>query len=135
MTLYVSSYGSNEIRKYSTADGSFLGLAAGNPLIGPVGHLVLPDTNTMLVTGWQSNTIYKFDATSGASLGVFNSGPPLNRPNNLAILNIPEPASATLSLASLALILGYTRRRQEGVTSKGTRGTIHGRQKRRLQNA
>lgn len=104
LTLYVSSYGTNEVRKYSMTDGSFLGLAAGAPLIGPVGQLVLPGGQDLLVTGWQSNTIYKFDASTGVSKGIFTTGEFLNRPNNLALLNIPEPSRIAL-IASGALFL------------------------------
>lgn len=135
-TLFVSSYGSNEVRTYDVNSGSFLGLAAGNPLIGPVGQLLLPGTNTMLVTGWQSNTIYKFDATSGASQGVFASGSPLARPNNLTILNIPEPVTVGYVGSMFAIVLGYTRVRCGGHTGNA-RSDSHGDfgKKRRLQNA
>jgi WD40 repeat protein len=119
-TLFVSSYGTNEVRSYDANTGSFIGVAAGSPLIGPVGQLVLPGTNTMIVSGWQSNTIYKFDANSGTYQGVFNSGSPLARPNNLTILNVPEPGCAMLTISSFAVLFGYTRRRR-GLTT-GTRG-------------
>ena len=92
-TLYISSYNSNEVRKYDVSTGSFLGLAAGSPLVGPVGQLVLPNGTEMLVTGWQSNTIFKFSADGNNTyLGTFTTGGTLSRPNNIALLNIPEPA-------------------------------------------
>jgi hypothetical protein len=108
-TLFVSSYGSNEVRTYDANTGTFLGLAAGNPLVGPVGQLVLPGTSTMLVTGWQSNTIYKFGANGGTFQGVFSTGSPLARPNNLALLNIPEPIMLNI-LPLVMLIFGRTTR-------------------------
>jgi WD40 repeat protein len=133
-TLFVSSYGTNEVREYRVSDGAFLGLAAGSPLIGPVGQLVLPGTNTMLVSGWQSNTIYKYDVNSGTYLGVFNSGSPLNRPNNLTILNIPEPATAGLICSVLMVAFGYTRVRGK---PRECEEQSHGRfgKERRLQDA
>ncbi|CAN5475436.1 hypothetical protein BH09PLA1_BH09PLA1_05980 [soil metagenome] len=105
-TLYVSSYSTNEVRTYDVATGAFLGLAAGSPLIGPVGQLLLPGGTDLLVAGWQSNTIYKFDANTGASKGIFTTGGFLNRPNNLTILNIPEPpfASVALTIGALPII-------------------------------
>ena len=109
-TLYVSSYGTNQVRTYNVSDGAFLGLAAGAPLVGPVGQLVLPGGQDLLVTGWQSNTIFRFDANTGVSKGVFTSGGFLNRPNNLALLNIPEPTGA--SMFSLALVARVVARRR-----------------------
>lgn len=100
-TLFVSSYGTNEVRKYDANTGTFLGLAASSPLNGPVGHVVLPGGTEMLVTGWQANTIYRFSATSNSFLGTFTTGAPLSRPNNLTLLTIPEPAGA-ISIALLS---------------------------------
>jgi DNA-binding beta-propeller fold protein YncE len=111
-TLFVSSYGTNEVRKYSTTTGAFLGLAASTPLVGPVGQLVLPNGQDMLVTGWQANTIYKFDATTGASKGIFTTGGSLNHPNNLALLNIPEPCGIALTTSGVALLIRRRRCRR-----------------------
>jgi hypothetical protein len=110
-TLFVSSSGTNEVRKYNATTGAFIGLAAGSPRVGPVGQLVLPNGPEMLVTGWQSNTIFKFAADgSNTYLGAFTTGGTLNRPNNLALLTVPEPASCALILSALPFVLRYTAR-------------------------
>ena len=126
---FVSSYGTNEVRKYDANTGTFLGLAASSPINGPVGHVVLPGGTEMLVTGWQANTIYRFSATSNTFIGTFTTGAPLSRPNNLALLTIPEPTSAIALalLSSFALVLRYTPRRDTRGGNQGTRGTNDGR--------
>lgn len=90
-TLFVSSFGSNEIRTYAVATGQYLGNLAAAPLNGPVGQLVLPD-GSVLVSSWNDSSIYRFSG-NGQYLGVFASGGNLDHPNNMALVRIPEPAA------------------------------------------
>ena len=69
---------------------------------GPVGQLEMPD-GTLLVSSWNNSLIFRYDAATGALLGTFNQGGPLNHPNNMALLNIPEP-TGLVALASLLLV-------------------------------
>jgi sugar lactone lactonase YvrE len=104
--LFVSSFGTNSIRKYSVETGAFLGDFATGPLRGPVGQLVMPD-GTLLVSSWNNSQIYRLDLQSGALIGTFASGGAgtvLDHPNNMAIL-VPEPGTvAIVACAAMALV-------------------------------
>ncbi len=103
--IFVSSFGTHEIREYDVATGAFLrNFISGAPLNGPVGQLEMPD-GSLLVSSWNNSAILRYDADTGAPLGTFTQGGPVNHPNNMAILNIPEPASALGLLGALAALL------------------------------
>jgi len=98
-TLFVSSYGTNEIRKYTA--GGFVGTFAPSPLSGPVGQLVLPNGD-VVVSSWNNSALLRFDGTGDHYLGVFSAADGLDHPNNLALLNVPEP-SAAAAVATFAV--------------------------------
>ena len=107
--IFVSSFGSNQVREYDVASGAFIrNFISGAPMNGPVGQLEMPD-GTLLVSSWNNSLIFRYDAATGALLGTFNQGGPLNHPNNMALLNIPEPGGL-VGLASLLLVAVRGRR-------------------------
>ena len=110
--IFVSSFGTHEIREYDVASGAFIrNFIAGAPLSGPVGQLEMPD-GSLLVSSWNNDSILRYDAATGAPLGTFTQGGPLSRPNNISILNIPEPASA-VALVALPLLTSRANRRKD----------------------
>jgi len=110
--IFVSSFGSNQVREYDVATGAFVrNFINGAPMNGPVGQLVAPD-GTLLVSSWNNSSIFRYDAQTGALLGTFTQGGPLNHPNNMAILNVPEPAGLAVVLSlSFACASARWRRR------------------------
>ena len=106
--IFVSSFGTNQVREYDVASGAFIrNLLGGAPLNGPVGQLVLPD-GSLLVSSWNNNSIFRYDRETGALIGPFTQGGGgLNHPNNMALL-IPEPGMCGCVLA-LACFLARLR--------------------------
>ena len=108
-TLFVSSFGTSEVRKYSMPGGAYLGNFASAPLNGSVGQVVMPNGAEVLVSSWNNSAIYRFGADSGAFLGTFTSGGPLNHPNNLAILTVPEPGSIGAAATGVLMLIARAR--------------------------
>jgi outer membrane protein assembly factor BamB len=107
--IFVSSFNSNQVREYDVATGAFIrNFIAGAPLAGPVGQLVMPD-GSLLVSSWNNDSIFRYDAVTGALLGTFAQGGALNNPNNMAILNIPEPAGMIVWVLAIACLLARCR--------------------------
>jgi DNA-binding beta-propeller fold protein YncE len=115
-TIFVSSFGTNSIRKYDKDTGAYLGDFASGPLRGPVGQLPLPD-GSLLVSSWNNSTIYRFDLESGELIGTFTAGGGgLNRPNNMTLL-VPEPSSM---LVAIGLAVAALRRRRAEPRTEST---------------
>jgi DNA-binding beta-propeller fold protein YncE len=100
-TLVVSSYGTSQVRKYSATTGAFIGTFAASPLNGPVGQLVLPNGD-VIVSSWNNSSLLRFNNSGDQYLGIFSQGDGLDHPNNLVLLNVPEPSV----LAALGVIAG-----------------------------
>jgi hypothetical protein len=70
----------------------------------------------VLVSSWNNSALLRFDNTGNQYLGVFSSADGLDHPNNLVLLNVPEPGAAML-LLGVAVILArglHNPRKREG---------------------
>src|SRR5689334_4629770 len=70
--LYVTSYDTNQIKKFDPASGAFLGNIGGPELVHPVA--ITPGTGgDLFVVSDGDNNIRRYDGSSGAYKGVFVS--------------------------------------------------------------
>jgi sugar lactone lactonase YvrE len=99
-SMYVASAWSNEVLRFDTSTGAFLGAfvtAGSGGINAPVGLAFGPDGN-LYVSGWGSNNVVRYDGTSGAPLGTYV-------PSGSGGLNLPEglsfdPSGSYLYVAS-----------------------------------
>jgi DNA-binding beta-propeller fold protein YncE len=74
--LYVASFGSNQVLKYSGTDGAPLGAfvtAGSGGLIQPLGLVFSPWTGELLVGSSATGQVLKYDGNTGASRGLFGA--------------------------------------------------------------
>jgi WD40 repeat protein len=81
-SLYVTSYDTNQIKKYDPATGSFLANIGGAELAHPIA-VTMGTGGDLFVLGDGSNNVYRYDATTGAYKGVFATGAGLSNPQDL----------------------------------------------------
>src|SRR4051812_12027874 len=78
--LYVTSYDTNQIKKFDPATGAFLGNIGGAELVHPIA--ITPGTGgDLIVVADGDNNIRRYDGTTGAYKGVFATG--LSGPQDL----------------------------------------------------
>jgi hypothetical protein len=78
--LYVTSYDTNQIKKFDPATGAFLGNIGGAELVHPLA-ISAGTGGDLFVIGDGGTTVQRYDAASGAYKGVFATG--LSLPQDL----------------------------------------------------
>jgi streptogramin lyase len=83
LSLYVSSFGSNDVKRFDGTAGAPVGtFASGGGLGSPVGLAFGPDGN-LYVSSPASNSVLRFNGTTGAFIDTFASGGNLSNPQGL----------------------------------------------------
>jgi streptogramin lyase len=82
-SLYVSSFNTNEVKRYNAATGAFVSdFASGGGLGLPAGLTFGPDGD-LYVSSPASNNVLRYDGATGALIGAFASGGGMNNPQGL----------------------------------------------------
>lgn len=107
--LYVASEGAGGVARYDASSGTFLGylIPAGSSHWG-----MTIDGGVLYVSNVTSGEIRKYDTATDAYLGSFISTGP--GAADLLAMPVPEPASAAMVLAGLALVV----RRRRGSNTR-----------------
>ncbi len=80
--LFVTSYNTNQIKKYDPSTGSFLGNIGGAELVNPLSIAASPGGD-LFVIGDGDTRVLRYDGSTGAYKGVFATG--LSLPEDFAL--------------------------------------------------
>ena len=112
--LFVSSFVSDDVKRYNGTTGAFMAsFASGGGLNGPEGLGFGPDGH-LYVSSSSTDDVKRYNGTTGAFIDTFASGGGLS-PTFLTFAPtvVPEPGTVTLLGLGLAgLVVAVRRRRQ-----------------------
>ena len=115
--LLVSSFGSNQLLRYNSSSGAFLGAFTTLNLLHPQGFAFGPNGNLYVVSEGD-NRVAQFDGRTGAYLGdAIGSNGGLQTPTNIiftpGVAAVPEPASIVSFGTGALMIVGAFLRRKK----------------------